>query len=260
VTAPAAVSGLAITPIKGTRLHEVDSVELGAGGVREDRRFLLIDDRDRMINGKHVGELQAIVADYCDPDRRLRITLPGGPQLEDVVRHDRPVVAQFYSGILRGRLVTGPWSDAISEFVGQPLRLVEAEDAGAVDRGALGAASLISRASLRRLADAGGCDGVDSRRFRMLVEVDGVDAHAEDAWVGRSVRVGDALVRFEGHVGRCLITSRDPVTGTVDLPTLEILREYRNDVQSTEPLPFGIYGSVLEPAVIRIGDPVVVER
>jgi MOSC domain-containing protein len=260
VSTPAVVSGLAITPIKGTRLHEVDSVALTAAGVRENRRFLLIDDRDRMINAKHLGELQAIVADYSDPDRRLRIAFPDGRQLDDVVRHDGPVVAQFYSGILRGELVAGPWSDAISQFAGQPLRLVEAGEAGAVDRGALGATSLISRASLRRLAEVGGCDGVDVRRFRMLVEIDGVDAHAEDTWVGRSVRLGDALVRFEGHVGRCLITSRDPVTGTTDLPTLEILREYRGEVESTEPLPFGIYGRVLDPGVIRIGDPVVAER
>jgi hypothetical protein len=31
---------------------------------------------------------------------------------------------------------------------------------------------------------------VDVRRFRMLVEVDGVAAHAEDEWVGRTVRIG----------------------------------------------------------------------
>jgi hypothetical protein len=254
------VCGLAITPIKGTRLLEVDSLALGRDGVRENRRFLLIDDRDRMINGKHLGELQTIVADYSDADRRLRIVFPGGGQVEDVVRHDGPLVAQFYSGILRGQLIDGPWSNAISEFVGQPLRLVEAGAAGAVDRGALGAASLISRASLERLAEVGGCDGVDPRRFRMLVEVDGVGAHAEDGWVGRPVRIGSALVRFEGHVGRCLITSRDPATGTVDLPTLEIIREYREEVESTEPLAFGIYGRVLEPAVVRIGDRVVVER
>jgi len=46
--------------------------------------------------------------------------------------------------------------------------------------------------------------------------VDGVEAHAEDRWVGREARVGEALLRFNGHVGRCLITSRDPDTGKVD--------------------------------------------
>ena len=108
--------------------------------------------RDRMINAKHLGELTALVADYSDADRRLRITFPAARAIEDVVRHDGQIDAGFYSGLLRGRLVAGPWSDAISEYAGQPLRLVEAGDAGAVDRGALGAASLISRA----LASAAG--------------------------------------------------------------------------------------------------------
>ena len=35
-------------------------------GVRENRRFYLIDGRDRMVNGKVVGELQQVVADYSD--------------------------------------------------------------------------------------------------------------------------------------------------------------------------------------------------
>ena len=72
-----------------------------------------------------------MIADYSDADRRLRLELPDGEQVEDVVRLGGPVVAQFYSGILRGQLVDGPWSDAISEFAGRPLRLVEAGDAPA---------------------------------------------------------------------------------------------------------------------------------
>ncbi len=176
------------------------------------------------------------------------------------MRHDGPIEVHFYSGLLSGRLVAGPWSEAISNFAGQPLRLVEAGDEGAVDRGASGAASLISRASLSRLAEEGGCGGVDVRRFRMLIEIDGVQAHAEDAWVGTAVRVGEALLRFEGHVGRCLITSRDPDTGVVDLPTLDILREYRGGLGTTEPLAFGVYGRVLEPGRIRVGDPVLLDR
>ncbi len=116
--------------------------------------------------------------------------------------------------------------------------------------------SLISRASLDALASEGGYDGVDSRRFRMLIEVDGLSAHEEDAWVGRRCRVGQTLVRFGGHVGRCLITSRDPDTGQVDMPTLDILANYRSDLDTTEPLPFGVYGAVLEPGTIRVGDSV----
>jgi MOSC domain-containing protein len=91
----------------------------------------------------------------------------------------------------------------------------------------------------------------------MLVEIDGVDAHAEDRWVGGApVRIGEALIAFDGHVGRCLITSRDPETGQVDLPTLDILGEYRDSLGLTEPLPFGVWGRVLEPGTVRLGDQV----
>jgi hypothetical protein len=74
--------------------------------------------------------------------------------------------------------------------------------------------------------------------------------------VGRVVQVGEAVVRFGGHVGRCLITSRDPDSGVVDLPTLDLLRAYRGDADTTAPLPFGIYGEVLEGGPVRVGDPV----
>ncbi len=91
----------------------------------------------------------------------------------------------------------------------------------------------------------------------MTVEIDGLEAHEEDGWVGREVRIGDATVRFNGNVGRCLITSRDPESGQIDLPTLDIIGSYRREVQTTEPLPFGIYGEVIEEGVVRVGDPVV---
>ena len=93
----------------------------------------------------------------------------------------------------------------------------------------------------------------------MLVEIDGVAAHEEDEWVGARVRIGEVLVRFGGHVGRCLITSRDPESGVVDLPTLDVIRDYRGGVDATEPLPFGIYGEVVEPGRVAVGDPVSVE-
>jgi uncharacterized protein YcbX len=130
----------------------------------------------------------------------------------------------------------------------------------------LGAVSLVSAASVQRLAAEGrgesslGDGGIDTRRFRMLVEVDDLGAHEEDGWVGRSVRIGDALVRFEGHVGRCLITGRDPETGVSDLPTLDWLGQYRLGLDTTEPLALGVYGRVLREGAVRVGDPVELQR
>jgi hypothetical protein len=109
---------------------------------------------------------------------------------------------------------------------------------------------------LRRLAQSATCDTVDDRRFRMTIEVEGVDAHAEDSWIGERVRIGAALVRFRGNIGRCMVTTRNPDTGAVDLQTLHALADYRRHVDSSEPLPFGIYGEVLAGGTVRVGDPV----
>jgi uncharacterized protein len=248
------VTALSVTAVKATRLQSVDRIELTAAGARGNRRFFLIDERDRLVNGKHVGELQAVVADCTDDV--LRLTLPGGTAVQAPVQPGEPVTARFTSRTEAGWIVRGPWSEAVSELVGRPLRLVES--AGAVDRGPRGAVSLISRASLSRLAEVAGEPDVDARRFRMLVEINGVAAHAEDAWVGTTVRLGEAAVRFRGNVGRCLITGRDPDTGRVDLPTLDVLGSYRADEPTTEPLPFGIYGEVVQAGPVRVGDRVVV--
>jgi len=253
------VVGLAITPVKGTRLKAVDSVALQEGGVRENRRFYVIDQDGRMLNGKVLGDLNAVVADYYDDRRWLSLRFPGGDTVEAEIQLGEEVGTRFFSRASTAHLVEGPWDQALSHFAGRPLRLVEAGETSAVDRGGRGAVSVISRASLDELATQGGYEGVDPRRFRMLIEVSGVAPHAEDEWVGQRARIGEALVRFDGHVGRCLITSRDPDTGQIDMPTLDILGSYRGEVESTEPLPFGVYGAVLQPGVVRVGDSVDLE-
>lgn len=250
------VVGLAITPVKATRLHAVEQVSLAPEGVRENRRFYLIDERGHMINSKIAGELQTVIADYADAERWLKLTFPDGHTIEGEIRVAEPIETRFYSLNKIARLVEGPWSEALSEHAGRSLRLVEPDGEGGVDRGTEGSVSLISRASLARMAQAAGEPSMDVRRFRMLIEIDGVDAHAEDRWVGHSVRIGEATVAFGGHVGRCLITSRHPDTGEITLPTLDILQDYRGDADTTEPLAFGVWGRVVEPGLVRVGDEV----
>jgi MOSC domain-containing protein len=174
--------------------------------------------------------------------------------VEGIVELGEPVDAQLYRLPRPSRRVIGPWQDAISQFVGRPLELLWA-DHGAVDRAPQGGTvSVVSRASLERLRrEAGADDHVDGRRFRMLFEIDGVGAHEEDTWVGTEVRLGEATVVLNGDIGRCIVTSRDPDTGVIDLSTLVTLASYRRD-GTAEPLPFGVHGSVLVPGRVRAGD------
>jgi uncharacterized protein YcbX len=149
-------------------------------------------------------------------------------------------------------------SEALSDYAGRSLRLVRADPAlSAIDRGPKGGVSLIGQGSLKQLAVLAG-QRIDSRRFRMLIEISAAEPHGEDQLIGRRVRIGEALVEFHGHVGRCLVTGQDPDTGISDLPTLQLLG-YRKGLETTEPLAFGIYGETLEPGIVKLGDRVTSE-
>lgn len=246
------VTALYTAAIKGTRLRSVEQVVLDERGATADRKFFVADERNRMRNGKQLGSLQAVVARYEPP--RLVLEFPDGSVIDGEVRLGEPVLTQFFSHQVTGREVLGPWSQALSDFCGQPLRVLES--GSAVDRGAKGPVSLISRGSLRRLGEQAGTGPLDARRFRMTLEVDGVAPHAEDGWLGRRLHVGTAVLRFDGNVGRCLVTGRDPETGEPTMPTLDLLRAYRAGLDTTEPLAFGIYGRVLRPGTVNVGDAV----
>jgi uncharacterized protein YcbX len=250
------VTALSVTPVKGTRIHAVDSIEIDAEGARGDRAFYVVNEAGAMINAKRAAILQTVTADYSPDEERLSFVMPDGAQVADRVRLGCEAETTFFGTPRPARVLDGPWSDALSELAGEPLRVVRG--GSAVDRGAAGAVSLVSRGSLQRLADADCGEPIDPRRFRMLIEIDGVGAHEEDRWVGRELTVGGARVRVRGHVGRCATTTRGPETAKVDYPTLKLLAEYRLDEPTTEPLAFGIHGEVLAGGVVRVGDPVSV--
>ena len=90
----------------------------------------------------------------------------------------------------------------------------------------------------------------------MGIGIAGVGAHEEDEWFGRRMRIGGAVVEPHAHIGRCAVTRLDPDTGTPDLDTLGAIKHYRGEIQSEEPLPFGVQARVVEPGPVAIGDPV----
>ncbi|HEY7208240.1 MAG TPA: MOSC N-terminal beta barrel domain-containing protein [Gaiellaceae bacterium] len=250
------IAWISISPVKALSLVSLEEAFLDRAGIADNRRFYLVDDDGRKTNAKELGALLAIRQAYDFSAETLALTFPDGRVVEGSVELGDPVSSDFYGmRLVTGRFVLGPWSEAISSFVGKNLRLVRTDDIGdAVDRGEGAAVTLLSRASLEQLADAAGVDTVDERRFRMLIGVDGLQPHEEDVWLDRRVALGEAIVVPRGHVGRCAVTTRNPDTGDVDLKTLHALRSYRPE--GTEPLPFGVWGEVVQTGVVRVGDEV----
>jgi len=249
------VAWISHCPVKGLALGQLEECELTEAGVAGDRRFFLVDEHDRLVNSKGLGMLQQIVPSYDEEAELLTLAFPDGTSLSEQVHCDGALDARFWSLSVPARVVEGPWSEAFSDFTGRELRLVRA-DTPATDRRRSGAATLLGTGSLRAMARLLGVEDVDSRRFRMTFGVDGVGEHEEDEWLGRRVRIGHAVVVPQGNVGRCAVTTQNPETGEPDLDTLKTLAAYRQDVETTEPLPFGVYAAVAEPGRVRLGDPV----
>jgi uncharacterized protein YcbX len=243
--ADARVARINVTPVKSLRLDHPDEIELVRDGAREDRRFLLVDAERRLYNGKRDLALVRTSASW-DPDaRHLQLTLPDGKLVEGEVGSGEPTVVEVYRRPLHARLVEGPWADALSDLVGRSLTLVERDDGGWAtdDR----PASLVSRASLDTI------DG-DGRRFRMLFELDGLPAHAEDEWRNRRLRVGEATLLVGDPTPRCAVPTANPDTGVRDRDVLRELIEKRGPIEG-EPC-MGVYAEVLEPGLVRVGDAV----
>ncbi len=249
------VSWISLTPVKATMLHLVEEAELLESGVRGDRRFYFVTERGRLVSNKDHGPLQLVRADYDAEADALSLRFADGEVVEGQVERGDEIETTFHKRPRAAREVVGPWAAAVSELMGQPVRLVEPE-LPAPDRGRGGAASVLATASLERLARQLGVDTVDGRRFRMNLGIEGVEAHEEDGWRGRRVQVGDAVLIPQGNVGRCAITTQNPDTGQVDLDTLKALAGYRSAVETTEPLPFGIHAAVAQAGRVRVGDTV----
>jgi hypothetical protein len=90
----------------------------------------------------------------------------------------------------------------------------------------------------------------------MLVEVAGARPHEEDEWLGREVRIGDAVVRVTKPDARCVITTLDPNTGRRDFATLHEVKAYRG-LREGRHIDFGVYADVLRPGSVAVGDPIL---
>ena len=156
--------------------------------------------------------------------------------MEAEVGRREPTVVEVYGRPVRGHVVNGPWADALSDLVGRSLTLVERDDGALGDR--LSPATLVSHASL------GLIDG-DGRRFRMLLELEGLEPLAEEEWRARRVRVGEATLLVGEPTPRCAVPSASPDTGVRDRDVLRELIEKRGRVEGESCL--GVYAEVLEP-------------
>jgi uncharacterized protein len=245
-----------VTPVKGMALLHPTEIEVTPTGIPDDRRFFLSDEADRMVAGTAYGPLVQIVARYDARTELLTMRFPDGAEVSGATdKLGAPSVHDFYGRPVSAHSVEGPWAVVLSAYVGTPVRLVRCDREGdGIDIRPL---TMISRASIDDLAARGQHEGpLDSRRFRINLELAGCEPYEEDSWDGQEVAIGDARVRIQGAIPRCVVTTRDPETGTKDWNTLTQIARYRPRIEGDGGLPFGMYASVVESGRVRLGDAV----
>jgi len=245
------IARISISPVKAFRLVHPEEVELGPDGVAENRRFFLVGPDGERLRSSLTPWPVLVRAEYDAGEERLRMEFPRGTEIEGAADAlGDPVHSATGSLDVTGRVVEGPWEAPLSELAGHPVRLVRLDRIGA---GLNEPVTFVSDGSLDRLARQAETT-VDSRRFRMLFELSGCEAHEEDTWAGREFAIGEAVVRVGGPVDRCAVTTRDPETGERDLDTLRLIKSYRGRRESDGAVLFGVYGQVVQPGRVRVGD------
>ena len=218
------MSGLSVTPIKGFRIQQVDSIFVDPGGVRGDRDMFIVDASDRLLSITRTGALAAC-RESGQPRRDSLIARDGDIVVRGELTPGEPVHADFYGHHrVGGHFVDGPWNELLSDLAGRPVRLAQA---AATEAGwdirpitLLGTASL---AELSRRVDR----PVDARRFRMLIELRTETPHEEDDWEGALLTGDEAVIRVLGRVPRCAAITRHPEHGDRDLALVKAIRAYR---------------------------------
>lgn len=253
------VARFSITPLKGAGLQHPERIELTRMGAVGDRDFFTVGEDGKVFSSHHSGAMMGLQASWDPASGRLALRDAAGAECADVVRLGPALTGDFYGfRPVPGRLVEGPWAELLSELAGRPLRLVQAAEPG--DGSDVHPVTLMGSASVAALAAHAGLPEIDGRRFRMLIELDGLEPFEEDTWKGRRLRVGTAELVGGDPVLRCAATTRNPDSGDRDAPIVKLVRAMRGmvDTELGRGVPFGVFATVAREGVVCVGDRLIV--
>jgi uncharacterized protein YcbX len=269
-TAAAEVLSLWRYPVKSMMGEELNAVAVTERGVLGDRAFALVDAENGKIvsakNPKKWSHMFHFRAAYVDPPQSgepipaVRVTLPDGTTVtsadEDLDRVVSAVLGREVT--LKASAPEQPtleeyWPD-VEELDHRDTVTDEAIAAGTFFDGA--PIHLLTTATLEALRTAYPDGRFEVRRFRpnvVLACTSQEAGFAEDAWIGRTLRIGDEVrIGVTDPCPRCVMTT----LAQGDLPRdTGILRT----AAKQHGAHVGVYGKILSGGVIKRGDTAVLE-
>lgn len=199
---PIAVSDIRIYPIKGFDGVSVKSVKISNGGALDyDRRFALTDDKGKFVNGKHYPQIM-VVRSHFDLERRT-VTFRVGESGETFSFHEGEQIAEW-----------------MSDYLEVPLRWQENTDEGFPDDTEKNGPTLVSEASIRRVAEW--FPNLNREEIIRRVRVNVILANAPQPFWEDTLHqaagefgfyLGEVFFRGAGPCARCPVPTRSPYTG-----------------------------------------------
>lgn len=231
-------------PIKAYGREALASVVLSAGAcLPGDRRWAVTQEGtdvqpgwNRCIlfsRGAKSPQLMAVTAELDEAGERVTLRHPQAGEV--TFRPDDPADWPGFLDWARGLTAPGR---------ALPSGLVR-HDGGMTDSD-YPTVSILSLASLEDLGRRMGRD-LSIHRFRANFWIDGAAPWEELTWVGRHLRLGDAVVEVTERIGRCTATTVDPETGAVAGDTLAALEAGFGHTD------FGIFGRVVQGGRVAVG-------
>jgi uncharacterized protein YcbX len=266
-----------IHPVKSIGGVDVLEAEVQPWGLRDDRRWLVLNPDATVLTAREQHRMLAVTA---APRENGAITLTGLDS--STFRVEAPIDGQLVPTTLSRlesvRTARSEADDWLSHQLGQPVRLAWLDDprrrtvsvahggqpGDSLNLSDAGPLLLTTRASLLQLnawvAEAAAERGEESpaplvmTRFRPSVVVDHTDEpFVEDGW--NHVRIGSVRFRLGEQCDRCVLTTIDPHTLAAGKEPLRTLARHRQWDHKTW---FGIRIIPATTGTVHVGDTVTV--
>jgi uncharacterized protein YcbX len=220
-------------PVKSMAGEALEHAEVSWHGVPGDRRWAFVR-RGATMSGfpwftiRQRPDLCRYRPSFVQPrlpdESRTLVVTPAGSELEVV-------------------------APALAAELGDGVGVIRS-DRGLFDTLPLSVLTAQTLAALSTLVGA----ALDVRRFRpnLLIDSSPAGPFCEDAWVGRVLRIGALRVRIDKRDQRCVVVNVDPVTARRSPAVLRTIARERDGC-------LGVYGSIVQPGRVAVGDPVALE-
>jgi len=258
-------------PVKSMMGEELNATEVAKTGLLGDRAYALVDSSDAKVasakNPRKWPQLFDFRAALADAPRTavkvpwVRITLPDGT----IVTSDQPDIDRILSSVLKRQVklesALAEQRTATAEEYWPDIEGLDHRDT-VTDFGLpegtffdCAVVHLLTTATLNRLRSLYPDGRFEVRRFRPNIVVEtanGEKDFVENAWIGRTLAIGNVRLGITGPCPRCVMTT----LSQGDLPKDNgILRTAAQHNRAN----VGVYASVLQGGKVRRGDSLSLE-